>query len=334
MLEKEEIIGALIQFEDSRCDNYSLYNGKTGLSITYYLLSTAFNDSYFATKGTRLINEVAENLHSILDVSFENGLTGIGWAIEWIGQNKFIEMNTEEILEDMDDELYKNVIYNQSSQLSHANGYIGQAQYFYKRLIAKNPNVKRYRKLCNQECLLILVDQISRQLLLEIQDWNNEKISYKMQQTNVFSDTLTFLSKINNQNFNTNTSKKLICKLIEFGNQYLTSERFNSKTCVENDIRLIYAMEYAGRALHDKSFSSIAEKVIKKQHTNLMQSCSSRSSEYRFMLSKLFDNILVKKQLKLQYTNIRKSETVFNFIEKIHTDARVATYYCEEGWGL
>ena len=48
------------------------------------------------------MDEIYEDIHDTLPINFENGYLGIGWGIEYLAEQKFINGDTNEILEDID----------------------------------------------------------------------------------------------------------------------------------------------------------------------------------------------------------------------------------------
>src|SRR5215475_16042885 len=93
-------------------DDYSLYKGKTGLCICYFLLFDISKDDSHLIKARNLLDELSGNIGNVKGLGFADGLAGIGWGIEWLVQNNYVDANTDEILEDLDDELYRSVVYS------------------------------------------------------------------------------------------------------------------------------------------------------------------------------------------------------------------------------
>lgn len=150
---------------ESAGDNYSFYNGKTGISFCYFLLAKTFNYERNASIAIREVNSVINNFDSINSFSFSKGLMGIGWGLEAMAQNGFIDSNTNELLCDFDDFIYKQVSFFRSPSLSLDQGSLGKATYFYQRFLSPRKGQHPYRFLLNQECLSLLVDEIKFFLL-------------------------------------------------------------------------------------------------------------------------------------------------------------------------
>lgn len=154
----------------SAVGNYGLYYGKTGHALLCFLLSEASGNEALAMKARELLNEVSENIADVPVEGFANGLTGIGWGIEWLARQQYIDVDTNEILDDIDDAVYRSIIYKKTTRLSLSDGMLGTALYIYKRYTARNKSTKRFRHLCLQECLVLLTARITELLHPQIQE--------------------------------------------------------------------------------------------------------------------------------------------------------------------
>lgn len=148
-------------------EDLSLYTGKVGISFGYFLLARFHNKDRNHAIASREIHKVIENLDKIDSFSFSRGLLGIGWGLESISQNKWVDWDTDLLLYDFDDLIYEQSCFFKSTSLSLNMGSLGKALYFYQRILShKTPNLS-YRNLLNQECLLLLTGEISQFLLDE-----------------------------------------------------------------------------------------------------------------------------------------------------------------------
>jgi len=257
------------------CDNnYGLYNGKTGLCICYFLLAAITEDKGFEAKARILLDELSDNINSVEQLDFANGLAGIGWGIEWLVQNKFVDANTDEVLEDLDDELYKSVVYAKAKSLSLLNGTLGKAMFFHKRLIAQNPGTTRYRNLCTQECLVLLSDEINETLLnKETGLLSSERATqnYTSLQLTEIAQCLIFLTKLVPLGINAEITEKLICNILSFIQESKdVAFSCNDKEWHEAYHYLLYAYLLAGTKLSDN--------CIVKNATNLLKDYSFANS--------------------------------------------------------
>jgi hypothetical protein len=158
---KSDLAERLRQMRE-RCGSCcGLYTGKIGVSLCYFECSRILGDTFYSETGMEMLNEVYESIGEVSGIDFSSGLTGIGWGIEWLGQNRYLSLNTDKLLEDFDDQLYQSVVYSRSGNPSLESGTLGKAMYFFRRVRSQNRRPNRYRYLCNFECLAILIDELS-----------------------------------------------------------------------------------------------------------------------------------------------------------------------------
>lgn len=84
------------------CPHSGLWNGKTGMSVFFFLLSRATGNKRYEDFAGELLDDVCSNLSSRTPVSFADGLCGIGWAIEYLKAEGFITGDTNDILSEVD----------------------------------------------------------------------------------------------------------------------------------------------------------------------------------------------------------------------------------------
>jgi lantibiotic modifying enzyme len=115
-----------------------LLDGRTGIVLFLF---------YYAalTRSQEYMDHAFDILSGILDQAaeidflegrdmFSAGLPGIGWAVEHLAQNRFIDAATNDILEELDQDLYNGMIRNlEAGNYDYTNGALGSALYFLSR---------------------------------------------------------------------------------------------------------------------------------------------------------------------------------------------------------
>jgi hypothetical protein len=173
LLEKEFIL----QDPATKVSEGGLYAGKTGCAIIYYLLGRYRGDERLTQKAEDLMEAVFDNIETVGD-NFHSGLSGIGWAVEWLARHEFVDLNTDEFLEDIDDTLYKNVLVSPEPSISLEEGTIGKTLFFAIRNESRNPGANRMRKIYMEMCLVILTDELHDRLIEEeglIASWSDQR---------------------------------------------------------------------------------------------------------------------------------------------------------------
>ena len=72
-----------------------LYNGKAGISLCLFEMSRFLQDEYIEEQAFELLKESLLTKNE--DIGFENGLSGIGYVLLYLIQNKFIEADFEDL---------------------------------------------------------------------------------------------------------------------------------------------------------------------------------------------------------------------------------------------
>jgi hypothetical protein len=157
-----QIINSLI-LNASFIDNLGLMHGKMGISIFFFHLARQTKNQIYEDYAGELIDEIYEEITANTPVNFENGLAGIGWGIEYLVQNKFIEADTDEVLEEFDNRIFKELIYNTPKEIGLLNGIVGIGAYFLKRIQNPASNEDKITTLTNKQTLIHLIDELELQ---------------------------------------------------------------------------------------------------------------------------------------------------------------------------
>lgn len=91
-------IANVLLLNASFIDNLGLLNGKMGIAIFFYQYARYTGSKIFEDYAGELIDEIYEEINTTTPVDFANGLTGIGWGIEYLVKNRFLEADTDEAL--------------------------------------------------------------------------------------------------------------------------------------------------------------------------------------------------------------------------------------------
>jgi len=144
-------------------NNLGLMHGKMGISIFFFHLARQTKNQIYEDYAGELIDEIYEEITANTPVDFENGLAGIGWGIEYLVQNGFIEANTDEVLEEFDNRIFKELIYSTPKEIGLLNGIVGIGAYFLKRIQNPLANNEKITTLTNKQTLIHVIDELERQ---------------------------------------------------------------------------------------------------------------------------------------------------------------------------
>lgn len=115
------------------CRAPGLMNGKTGIAVFFFLYSRYTRNPWYEEFAGELLKDVGDRLDVRLPVAFADGLCGIGWSIEFLAEQGFIEGDTDDILPEIDSKVME---YDPEriSDRSFENGLEGIIAYVHSRL--------------------------------------------------------------------------------------------------------------------------------------------------------------------------------------------------------
>ena len=77
-----------------------------GLALFFFHYTNHVKDEIYRDYAFELLERVQERIHEETPIDYENGLSGIGCAIEFLVRKGYIEADTDEILEDFDERIF------------------------------------------------------------------------------------------------------------------------------------------------------------------------------------------------------------------------------------
>lgn len=152
-------IAQQIQQNGLASKNQGLMHGNSGLCIYFYHLARNTNNAEYEQLADDLLDKVFANLSTSAFADFENGLAGIGWGIEYLVQNGFAEGDTDDILEEVDNKVFKALNEENFISFELGNGLTGFLFYLIIRLkMPINPNSMAQR--INRELLILTINKL------------------------------------------------------------------------------------------------------------------------------------------------------------------------------
>ena len=149
MRQKIEEIYRVIDQNYSFCKDIGLLSGKGGivLFLFYYYKLTLNTKAY--DLGSYLIEAILAEINqreTLLD--FCHGIAGIGWLIEHLEQNEFLECDTNDLLSGIDEYIYKSAIIDlQNKDYDFLHAAIGKGLYLLKRKKVNESYLEEIAKL-------------------------------------------------------------------------------------------------------------------------------------------------------------------------------------------
>lgn len=110
-----------------------LYNGLMGIALLYYFVYKKSGKKCYLDFADRLLERATDNLSGNLSSSFEQGLSGVGWSIEYLVGQGFVSGDTDLVLADFDI-LFREKLMVGNSKIDEI---VGMGLYFSERIRRK-----------------------------------------------------------------------------------------------------------------------------------------------------------------------------------------------------
>lgn len=180
---REQRITNALMLHTSGMSEIGFLNGKMGVALYFYYLGRQSGNKIFADFADELIDEVTELLHANTPIDFESGVTGIGWAVEHLIQNGFVDADADDVLEEIDNRVHATLIHGENRlETVVAIGYYYVSRLCYRVQDDQNPIV-----LDLKYYTVLLVDEIERQLRTNQPTQELLNMLDKLHQLNIFN---------------------------------------------------------------------------------------------------------------------------------------------------
>ncbi len=312
---------------DMALSNLGLHNGKTGLAFCYYMFSKLTYSQKAKKKSQALILEVCSELGSAEQLNFKSGLTGIGWGISTLLSNGLsVDYDTDKLIYELDDFLYKIVTFQKSEALSFDSGSLGKAIYFYER-VSRNIDkltIPEYRTVAHKECLILLSDEIHEHLNILL----NNKKSINEESMADIARSIMLLQNIWLLNFNCEITQRTLLKLKLFSESYLDS----NPEFTESSLLLLYAYGWLAELEHNIEMKNNVSKWLKRYKSGYDKIPQNNNV---FFLKSSLNNII---QQEVFYLNknadcLSVLPSIFGILLQI-TNCNSNLNYWTQGWGV
>lgn len=175
-----------------------LWYGRMGAAVFFFHYGRYTGNELFEEYAIEIIEQIQKAIHQDSPVSYNRGLAGIGVGIEYLTQNGFLDIDTDDILEDFDSKITYNIMHHKSDNKNLSDGLSGLGQYLYFRLKSSQKSNYSINHTTNKLSMMKLVKEISQNISLTDRD---------------LPDRLLFLSKVHALNIGAEKIKDSISQL-------------------------------------------------------------------------------------------------------------------------
>jgi hypothetical protein len=154
-------IANILLLNASFTDNIGLLNGKTGIAIFFYHYARYTGIKIFEDYAGELIDEIYEEINTNTPVNFADGLPGIGWGIEYLIKNGFVEADSDEALADIDSAIYR-IRLNIPILINEQDDFFSYGHYYLSRLVGHKIDDENLYSLIKKYHLIFMIDECER----------------------------------------------------------------------------------------------------------------------------------------------------------------------------
>jgi hypothetical protein len=187
-----ERIANVLSLNASFIENLGLLNGKMGIAIFFFHYARYTNNKIFENYADELVDEIYGEINKSISIDFENGVTGIGWGIEYLVKNGFVQADTDEALSEIDSVIYRARI-NSPILITDGKDLFGYGHYYVSRLTGNEINDNDLDTLIKKYHLIFLIDECERILVQNhFKGFNIESLS-----VNTINSLIWFILEVN-----------------------------------------------------------------------------------------------------------------------------------------
>jgi len=174
-----------------------LLYGKMGIVVYFFHYARYTGDKSYKDYAIVLMKNIKEQLLQQHVINYADGLAGIGAAVEYLAQNNFVKVNTNEVLEEFDKKIFLETVYGERTNASLFTGLSGLGRYFLFRIAGNYANDNHIGTLNNKMSLIHITDTLERMChtLTEKENEDIFRFLYAMIQTKIYPQKVKRLIK-------------------------------------------------------------------------------------------------------------------------------------------
>lgn len=131
--ERDRMIATLVLHSADCPDDIGLITGQTGIVIAIVNYARRFRMPWLEEAADFIVDNITRRIRRMSSCGFSSGLAGIGWGVEYLIQQGFMEGDSNEILADVDRRIMRTDIrFTDDNSLD--NGTLGLWHYVWARI--------------------------------------------------------------------------------------------------------------------------------------------------------------------------------------------------------
>jgi class I lanthipeptide synthase len=213
-----EIAEVLLEYAPTmEKDTIGVMGGKVGVALFFFYYAQYTMEERFVDAGIELLSESFDAINDGFSYhTLAGGLAGVGWTVEHLVKKEFLEMDTNETLEDLDPYLHKTMIYDiQNKNYDFLHGAVGNGTYFLERLA--NPKAKDFlSELVDELEKVAHTDDDGSYKWISVLNREDGTEGYNLSLSHGLSAIIAFLGKVLESGINKEKTEKLLNGAVQF----------------------------------------------------------------------------------------------------------------------
>ncbi len=254
-----EQIAKSLMYNMDRIKPMGLCQGKAAISLFLFHYFKLTGNPRYEDLAYEILQNICDKIKIICDdLSFSEGLSGIGWLIEYLAQNQFIENNIGDVLCELDLLLEK--VITSLPVFGYTKEVISYGLYFLSRMTNPAGN----ERIRQKEILMGIIDYLEYFLSGEITGNNKpEKITTRYE----YLPAILFLSLAYRANINHSNVRRVLDNYVNLVLQQkdLPNNQPTSDNCVlhwpSNDLAIADVLLRAAQAFDNKELENRAMEI-------------------------------------------------------------------------
>lgn len=159
---KNRIVQSVIEnIGHAHSNSIGLFNGTMGVCMALYHVYLEAPNEYVGKAAEDLLDEVIHKMPQLKDMSFENGILGIGWAINKLHMEMCIQGDIDDILYNIDASLYRALTEPDAPFFKSMSNLLGALAYMVDRLSNPFHDCASVQHLLNVDMLRLIMNNLS-----------------------------------------------------------------------------------------------------------------------------------------------------------------------------
>lgn len=170
-----------------------LFEGRMGVVVFLFHYAAISKDDFYENMALDLLSVIMSQINIQSSIDYEDGLSGIGCAVEYLHKNGFIGGDINDILYDFD-LFFDDVLSSENNRIKLQDNLLGLIRYYRFRLSGKSFDINSERTKKNKTNLSYLLTILEK--TMSVIAYNKEEIISELYELNFLEDFFTHVDRL------------------------------------------------------------------------------------------------------------------------------------------